>query len=942
MATPLFAFRRALLTLALLWLAPQSAGAPADSALASGHATVVGQAKVNTSALYAAHTARRPVTLERVPLAEFGDVRVDLEPFTVVNENTLLLAAGGDRPDRPIEFDPSSVATFRGAVVGMPGSSAYLALAPRHGGTGVITLADGRAFRFSPNEDAAARAGELVLDVFSTNSARAGEDALDCATPDPSIAPAARGIGTYTPYTPVDPSSPMLDLELAIDCDFEFFGMFPNEQTTLEHLAMLFGEISAIYQRDVRTRIRLVLIRIWVTDDDPYLPSNSSLLSIVSEQLNPGFPTVRKDAVSLMSGRKDLRFGGVAQLARRCDTQGREWFGQMTSVNGYQTPTLPHPAGPHLYEFNVGLICHELGHNCGSSHTHSYGFDDCASRVPARGTIMSYCHIVAGGNSNLELRFDARVARIMRDFLETNPDCIPVDQDGDTVADTDQILADPSLDTDLNGLLDAYEDRNANGVPDGLDIDAGSETDVDGNRVPDRFEPDCNANGIPDHFEISTGLSEDLTHNTLPDACETDCNADGIADVNQFNETLALDIDRNYQLDACQDCDADGVQDFEQLGTSGWVYLGDGEEIVAVNATGVGVAEIAISGYLGHAVHPDGRVVAVAGQPAQIVVVSPDLSAELHRHTLATPEFADILDVSFRGESLFITDRETGVVQVGSVDTGDAVVLFQAPVPTQDNPITSASVARDGTDDIVLTIGRPFAIVRLDSETGSVKSSIQTGLDFTASQNAVTAQGQMFVLDLDDGGAASLHEIRDATIARTLSPSHAATSSWGLRAPRRLGVTPGGRLGLTTLFDTPVLYREFDPGTLEPMYRGGFYVYRQEGTGLSGADVTLDSATDFAFAPGAPGDCNRNGIPDSCDIAEGREADTNADGVPDSCAPTRCVADTNADGSLTPADLTAWLVAYRAGDPLADSSLDGFVRFDDFSAWVVAYQNGCD
>ncbi len=38
-----------------------------------------------------------------------------------------------------------------------------------------------------------------------------------------------------------------------------------------------------------------------------------------------------------------------------------------------------------------------------------------------------------------------------------------------------------------------------------------------------------------------------------------------------------------------------------------------------------------------------------------------------------------------------------------------------------------------------------------------------------------------------------------------------------------------------------------------------------------------------------------------------------------------CGADCNLDGSVTPADFSAWVAAYNANDPLADINLDGSV-----------------
>src|SRR5262249_57182568 len=76
--------------------------------------------------------------------------------------------------------------------------------------------------------------------------------------------------------------------------------------------------------------------------------------------------------------------------------------------------------------WDVEVVAHELGHNFGSPHTHCYNppVDECynqepgcysgpTSLPPGGGTIMSYCHLLAGGLANINLVFgDVVSARI--------------------------------------------------------------------------------------------------------------------------------------------------------------------------------------------------------------------------------------------------------------------------------------------------------------------------------------------------------------------------------------------------------------------------------------------------------------------------------------------------------------------------------------------------
>ncbi len=57
--------------------------------------------------------------------------------------------------------------------------------------------------------------------------------------------------------------------------------------------------------------------------------------------------------------------------------------------------------------------------------------------------------------------------------------------------------------------------------------------------------------------------------------------------------------------------------------------------------------------------------------------------------------------------------------------------------------------------------------------------------------------------------------------------------------------------------------------------------------------------------------------------------------------PPACPADTNGDGSLSPADFTAWVAAFNAQASECDQNADGSCTPADFTAWVANYNAGC-
>ena len=55
-----------------------------------------------------------------------------------------------------------------------------------------------------------------------------------------------------------------------------------------------------------------------------------------------------------------------------------------------------------------------------------------------------------------------------------------------------------------------------------------------------------------------------------------------------------------------------------------------------------------------------------------------------------------------------------------------------------------------------------------------------------------------------------------------------------------------------------------------------------------------------------------------------------------------CRADVDRDGSVTTADLTAWIEAFEIGDPLADQNENGSIEPTDFTKWLDNYRTGCE
>ncbi len=92
------------------------------------------------------------------------------------------------------------------------------------------------------------------------------------------------------------------------------------------------------------------------------------------------------------------------------------------------------------------------------------------------------------------------------------------------------------------------------------------------------------------------------------------------------------------------------------------------------------------------------------------------------------------------------------------------------------------------------------------------------------------------------------------------------------------------------------------------------------------------------LADSASSDCNANGTPDECDVADGTSRDCNADGVPDECAPS---GDFDSDGDVDLNDFALFAVCYGSAAvdecACADANGDGAVDMDDFAALVAGF-----
>jgi outer membrane protein assembly factor BamB len=494
-----------------------------------------------------------------------------------------------------------------------------------------------------------------------------------------------------------------------------------------------------------------------------------------------------------------------------------------------------------------------------------------------------------------------------------------------------------SADLNANSVPDECEDCNANGALDSEDIASGNSLDLNANLVPDECEPDCNENDIPDDLDILTGASTDLHGNAIPDECEADCNANGISDYTEIQLDMTLDIDRDAVLDACQDCDADGIPDIVALDGANSIWAVSSEDGLVREyhpITGV----LMRSADPGHLADPqdilitkDARIL-VSSAAADDHVVEFDRTGAFVRTLVASgagglddPGAMLIVD-----GKLLVAGRASNNVLQFDVETGE--LLAELVSPDDDAPIGPYGLAL-APNGALLVSTADHKVLEYDANTGELIRELVPARagGLLAPRDIVVLQDHRLLVASEQLG----HILEyDADSGRPLGQFDYGQFGEGLAGAWGLAIAADACLYATGSHQ-PELFHLTDPRMLMYDTSNGFLIR----TIIQRPDSKLGHPRGVDFMP-PEGDCNRNLIPDSCDIASGDSADANANGVPDECE-NICPADIDMDGALTVLDFITFQLAWQDADPAADCNKDANFDITDFICYQLLFQAGC-
>jgi len=868
---------------------------------------------VDLAELARASRTETQVVVPQVPLSEDRVVDLVLERFTVTGPGTRFVV-GPD--DRPMTFDPASVTLLRGHVRGEPGSHVVLTINGADAAGFIEFASTGRRFNIATSgldrlaifENVASPGPLLGVPVCGVG-----------ASPPPVRAPALRAAAAGGVVNP----PAIRQVQLAIDTDHEYFSLFGDTDAAASYIVQLYGVVSSIYLRDTNARFELSFVRLWDTPTDPY--DGSDPFADFRDLWETTMGDVERDTAQLLTGRRNLPYGGVAYLDGLCNEVSY-------SLAGYAVGSFPSIDAPSTGHWDVIVTAHELGHNSGTGHTHANGVDTCNTGTLQRGTIMSYCHTTPGGNANIDLRFHTVIQANIEAFFDV-VDCLVNDCDGNGTDDA-QDIAGGAADVNNNGIPDSCEDCNGNGTLDPIDISLGTSTDLNGNGIPDDCEPDCNGNSVPDDVDIQMGTSQDAYGDGVPDECEADCNANGTSDYNEIQADMSLDLNRNAILDSCEDCDLDGTIDMVALGGAHdlWVVsLGNN----VLNQVHAGTGVLVRTGTAGELDAPHDVLVRAdrhvlvsstgGGHVAEFdnegvfvgLLVSAGAGGLSQPTGMTFTPGGTLLVASGGNDSVLEYDAYTGVslgafVSSGAGGLSGALGLAYGPngnlfVSTSDNTVLQYDGATGGFIDVFVSAGAGG----LDAPRGLV---------FKPDGNLLVASfGGSEILEYDGLSGASMGRWDLGGLS---------SGFWALQGPFDIEIGPKGNLYVTSSQgNTAVQTYDIDTGA----FRRSYYVLAAAGP--------LALPTGLAFIPGDDVDCNVNLVPDVCDIAAGSSADINGNGIPDECE--AILGDIDGDGIVGINDflmlLAAWGPCPAPCPPscAADLDADCDVGINDFLALLA-------
>ncbi len=365
-------------------------------------------------------------TLHGLFLPDLGPVTLEVarRPLPIAADS--VLSVDGVVVEGGVAVLAGDLQLWSGTVLELPGSRAFLALSSA-GVRGFLDLGleQGR-FVHLVDEPGAVPACRIV---------RSAGFALAAATPEALCAetrfpPGTSLAGALDLPAPGGPGTSALSIaacRLALETDYQLFQRFGSSSELTSYVTSMIAVIGDRYLTDVQTTFVIAYLGIHTNSNDGWEAQESGggttgLLDEFRAAWAGNWPA-QADLAHFLSGAG--LGGGVAYVNVLCNQS----FGFGVSANLSGAIDWSSWTGePANFAWDFVVVAHEIGHNFGALHTHSYcpPLDRCHTNcsgpdICTRGTLMSYCHL-CGGMDNLDLVFHPVSADIMR--ANVNSSCL--------------------------------------------------------------------------------------------------------------------------------------------------------------------------------------------------------------------------------------------------------------------------------------------------------------------------------------------------------------------------------------------------------------------------------------------------------------------------------------------------------------------------------------
>lgn len=227
-------------------------------------------------------------------------------------------------------------------------------------------------------------------------------------------------------------------VRLAIDTDFELYQKLGSSAALQTYVGGLIASISSIYEGEVNTEIQVTHLEVRSTSSDPWSETTPACqLYAFGREWNNNYTGITRSTAHMLSGKTPAGGGwsGIAWVGVLCSSgfsttapNGCASISGSGNFGGGYGTTFGMSGNNSFLSIERYVVGHELGHNFNSPHTHCYGglngnaspIDQCfgsettqgstchagATSLPGpagagSGTLMSYCHLLSPGNSNI-------------------------------------------------------------------------------------------------------------------------------------------------------------------------------------------------------------------------------------------------------------------------------------------------------------------------------------------------------------------------------------------------------------------------------------------------------------------------------------------------------------------------------------------------------------